>query len=220
MSWLSQAWKHNQGFVSNALKNVAPLSFLIPGVGPLAAAGIAGAGSALGQSISRHPSLKGAVGQGLGAAAMAYGGAQGLGALKGASGGIPTMTGAPAIQNTTGVTSMIPGSMAGASSAGIAPGASSAGSGVLGALGKIGTAAKNNLPAIGQVASGVLSARETGQQTALEREKFEYEKKLQADQQARQAQMAQLLAPLFHSLVQGQQPGGNSYTPYNPYGAR
>lgn len=97
MSWLSSHLKMPSGGVkgalSNALKNFAPAAFLVPGVGPELAALVGGAGSAVGQGLSRHPSLGGALKAGITGAATGYGGAslaggqgyQGIGsAIKGA----------------------------------------------------------------------------------------------------------------------------------------
>jgi len=84
VSILSQFVKHNRDFAGNALKNIAPLSFLIPGVGPLAAAGLGAAGSALGRGIQHGGNLGNILKQGVEGGSMAYGGAQGLGAVKAA----------------------------------------------------------------------------------------------------------------------------------------
>src|SRR5215831_2114786 len=72
MSWLSSFWDHNRNFLGNALKNISPAAFLIPGVGPLAAAGIAGVGSALGSGIEKGGTWGGALSQGLQGAGEAY----------------------------------------------------------------------------------------------------------------------------------------------------
>ena len=76
MSWLSSFWDHNRSFLGNALKNVAPAAFLIPGVGPLAAAGIAGAGSALGRGIQKGANIGDILKQGVTGAGQAYLGGQ------------------------------------------------------------------------------------------------------------------------------------------------
>jgi len=76
--------EHNRDFLGNALKNVSPLAFLIPGIGPMAAAGLGAAGSALGRGIQHGANLGDILKQGAQGGSMAYGGAQGLGALKAA----------------------------------------------------------------------------------------------------------------------------------------
>lgn len=72
MSWLSNFWSHNRNFLGNALKNVSPAAFLIPGVGPLAAAGLAGAGSALGRGIQKGANVGDILRQGVQGAGEAY----------------------------------------------------------------------------------------------------------------------------------------------------
>lgn len=62
--------------LSNALKNFAPAAFLVPGVGPGLAAAIGGAGSALGQGLSRHPNLGAALKAGVAGAGEGYTGAK------------------------------------------------------------------------------------------------------------------------------------------------
>lgn len=76
--------EHNRDFLGNALKNVSPLAFLIPGLGPMAAAGLGAAGSALGRGIQHGANLGDILKQGAQGGAMAYGGAQGMNALKAA----------------------------------------------------------------------------------------------------------------------------------------
>lgn len=84
MSWVSQFVKHNRNFAGNLLKNAAPAAFLIPGIGPGAAALIGGAGSALGRGIQEGGNLGNILKQGVTGAGIAYGGAQGMNALKAA----------------------------------------------------------------------------------------------------------------------------------------
>jgi hypothetical protein len=76
--------EHNRDFLGNALKNVSPLAFLIPGLGPMAAAGLGAAGSALGRGIQHGANIGDILKQGAQGGAEAYGGAQGMNALKAA----------------------------------------------------------------------------------------------------------------------------------------
>jgi len=113
MSWLSSFWKHNRNFIGNALKNVSPAAFLIPGVGPLAAAGLAGAGSALGRGIQEGSNFGDIVRQGLQGAGQAYLGARLTGGqgnslqrlknlFTGGSGGSPAAQSARAVAQNAG----------------------------------------------------------------------------------------------------------------------
>ncbi len=82
--FFDQLADRNQNFTGNLLKNVAPLAALIPGVGPLAAAGLAAAAGGLGKSIQKGSNLGQDLGQGL------TSGVEGLGAssLAGGLGGL------------------------------------------------------------------------------------------------------------------------------------
>lgn len=76
MSWLSSFWNHNRNFLGNAIKNVAPAAFLIPGVGPGAAAALGGLGSALGQGIRKGSNFGDILKAGATGASEAYGGSE------------------------------------------------------------------------------------------------------------------------------------------------
>jgi hypothetical protein len=74
----------NRDQMGNALKNIAPAAFLIPGIGTAAAMGLGGLGSAFGRGIQHGANIGNILGQGLSGAAIAGGGAQGMNALRGA----------------------------------------------------------------------------------------------------------------------------------------
>lgn len=116
MSWISQFVNHNRDWAGNALKNIAPAAFLIPGLGPLAAAGIAGAGSALGRGIQHGANLGNIARQGATGAAISSAGSGAMGLLHGALGGgaAGATSGAATggVQGVSGVAS--PGQLSGA----------------------------------------------------------------------------------------------------------
>ena len=65
MSWLSVFANNNRNPIGNALKNIAPLAGLIPGVGTLGAMGIGALGGAVGQGIRKGSNIGDIVGQGI-----------------------------------------------------------------------------------------------------------------------------------------------------------
>lgn len=77
MSWLSVFANNNRNFAGNALKNIAPLAGLIPGVGPYAAMGLGALGGAVGQGIRKGSNIGDIVGQGIQSGGQA-GAAQGI----------------------------------------------------------------------------------------------------------------------------------------------
>ncbi len=108
MSWLSQLGKDlgiriDSHTLGNVLKNVSPVAALIPGVGPLAAAGIAAGASALGDlGRGKSPGIASALEN----AGLGYGASSLLGGLGGAA-----PAGAPGVQSAAG--SVAPGATAG-----------------------------------------------------------------------------------------------------------
>lgn len=230
MSWLSSFINHNRDFAGNALKNVSPLAFLIPGIGPAAAAGLGAAGSALGRGIQHGSNFGNIVKQGAQGGAMAYGGAQGMNALKTAF--APSSSAAATIP---GVASPIPGaagSMQGPGSAalnlmGHAPPPPSMLDQIGGALGGAargaGSFIKANPTAVGAGLQGLGQMGAMGSENRL--------RNAQADQIGSQAQMTQAelqmmkqrqaaLAPLLQALM-GQQSQGSAPNPYaGQYGTR
>lgn len=140
MSWASQFIKHNRDFAGNLLKNAAPAAFLIPGIGPGAAAAIGGLGSALGRGIQHGANLGNIAKQGISGASIAYGGAQGMGALKSAFAPSSSAAGAVAGAPTTAVgngtmVSNGNGAWLPAGGAGASDSAASAGSSLMSKLG-------------------------------------------------------------------------------------
>lgn len=223
MSWLSQFVKHNRDFAGNLLKNAAPAAFLIPGIGPGAAALLGGAGSALGRGIQHGANLGNIVKQGATGAAIAYGGGQGLNALKGAFTPSSSVSGAlPGVQTTPGAVASAAGSIQGPGEAalnltqglGQAPSlASRVGSAISGA-GKFAQAnpmaVSAGLQGLGQIgtmgADNAYKRAQTNavnQQTAMSQAELDVMRRRQA-----------ALEPLMRALM-GQQQGvaTNPYTP-------
>ncbi len=228
MSWLSSFINHNRDFAGNALKNVSPLAFLIPGIGPAAAAGLGAAGSALGRGIQHGSNLGDIVKQGAQGGAMAYGGAQGMNALKAAfapsSSAAATLPGvASPTPSASGMTSMQgPGSAALNLMQG-APQPPSMLSQIGGALGGAargaGSFIKANPTAVGAGLQGLGQMGTMGSENRL--------RNAQADQVQGQSQMTQAelqimkqrqaaLAPLLQALMGQQQRGAAP----NPYGGQ
>jgi hypothetical protein len=226
MSWLSSFVEHNRDFAGNALKNISPLAFLIPGVGPLAAAGLAGAGSALGRGIQHGSNLKNIVGQGLQGAGEAYAGGQGMGALRSAFGGgqaAGSLTGAFTPSSTVGMGSGELGAGAGDAAYGAAAG-NAGNNSILSAIGSgakgVGHFIQQNPMAVsgalqgaGQIGQmGSENAMRKAQTTALDlnNQQSQYE---QEAKKRRDAAMAPLLA-LFQGQLQNSL--NNPYQPPRP----
>lgn len=130
--WLNDTVDRNRNFTGNLLKNVAPLAALIPGVGPLASAGI----GALGAGIHKGTNLGDIVKQGAVSGAEGYGAGNVLGAAKGASGVLGTakaVAGAlPGVAKTVQTANGVGGLVAGP---GAPPATTAANGGVLGDIG-------------------------------------------------------------------------------------
>lgn len=229
MSWLSQFVKHNRDFAGNALKNIAPLSFLIPGVGPLAAAGLGAAGSALGRGIQHGSNLGNILKQGAEGGAMAYGGAQGMNALKaaftpGSSAAGTVAQSMPGMSVTPSATAPMaiqgPGSAALNMTQGLGQ-APSLMSRVGSAANGLGSFVKNNptaaamgLQGLGQMGSmGSENAYRNAQTDALKQNtnlsKEQYDQQLR-----RQAAMEPLLRALMGNVQGMSQPGAVAPNPY------
>lgn len=221
MSWLSQFVKHNRDFAGNLLKNAAPAAFLIPGIGPGAAALIGGAGSALGRGIQHGGNFGNILKQGATGAGIAYGGAQGMQALKSAF--APSSSAASTVAGT-------PITQAGSAASGAAaPAVSSAipdsALGITSPLGRVGSALKatgqfakdypqlfaGGLQGLGQIGSmsgeNAMRRAQTNainQQTAMSQQELEMLKRRQA-----------ALEPLMQAFM------AQRYTPAaNPYANR
>lgn len=122
MSWLSVFANNNRNFAGNALKNIAPLAGLIPGIGTLGAMGIGALGGAVGQGIRKGSNIGDIVGQGIQSGGQA-------GAVQGIKAGIGKLM-APKLALQTaapGMATAAPGMATVGGSAGVAeaaPGAS------------------------------------------------------------------------------------------------
>lgn len=249
-------WAENVGrSVGNTAKTIAPALSIIPGVGPLAAAGIGALGSVAGGHNMKSTLGTGLKTYALGSALNMVPGASTVGAKLGSG-----LSKVPGVNSLAGFAKAIPGSgaflpssstqMAGAELAAPDPsklmrltpngtnaaqvadlataggnaagaaGASGFGGAVKGALGGVLKSAKENPLVVGQIASGVLQARQQGAQNDLQREQFDYQKSQTDDEQKRRQANASLLAPLFQSYLSRAQTAKSpwqDYTPYNPY---
>ncbi len=214
MSWLSDAWKRNRGAIGNFAKNVSPLLAFTPlglpgaailgGLGELArpgknigdalksgasnaaiGAGARGAAGALRPLFTPGSSAAGSVAS---AAAPSYGGEVG-GQVMGVGNGFTAGSSAPAV-------------------------AASGGAGGPSWLSKAWQGVKDNPMVAGQVASGILGAREQGANRDFQHEQFDFQKQQYSDEQKRREEMQRLLAPLFQQMMQSRTPvAPNPYAP-------
>ncbi len=240
MSWLSDlghklghfadtTWDHNRNFVGNAIKNVSPLLAFTP-LGPLGS----GAAAALGQGMEKGSNLGSILKSGVSNAAIGAG-AHGLyGAARGALGAAGDAGGGGAIPGVQFTPSSALGTMQGPGSAALNLGNTAASaapsmssqlmSGLGGAARGAGSFLKDNASTIGSTGNALLNAREQGQQQDLKSQQFDFEKQQYADEQARRAQIAKLLGPLYQQIIQRQ--GNMAPNPYaqtpspapSPYG--
>lgn len=84
---LFKTLKKVAGGIGDVVKRAAPLATFIPGVGPLASAGLGAAGGLLGQLNNKNGSLMGGLGDAALHAGIGYAGHKGIDALTGRLGG-------------------------------------------------------------------------------------------------------------------------------------
>jgi hypothetical protein len=235
--------------VGATVRTAAPLLSAVPGIGPEAAALLGALGNTAAGGNLKGSLGSGLKTYAIGSAFNAIPGVNNIGSKIGSGlSHIPGVSEVgSALSHIPGVTRFLPSSAtpmggAGASGAALpppvdanlagAPGAASAeagasaaapvsgfGSQVMKAIGGVGSAIKDNPLVAGQVASGVLNAREQGAQNALQQEQFNYQRQLTDDERKRQQQTASLLAPLFQQYLQraNQSSPWSNYTPYTPF---
>ena len=83
--FLGNAIERNRDFTGNLLKNIAPLAAFIPGIGPFAAAALAGVGGAAGAGIQHGGNFGSILKNGISSASLASGISGGLSAAGGAA---------------------------------------------------------------------------------------------------------------------------------------
>jgi hypothetical protein len=72
---------------------------------------------------------------------------------------------------------------------------------------------KDNAATLGAAGSGLLNARETGQQNDIRERQLSFEEHQYADEQARKKRLAELMAPLYQQMLASQQAvAPNPYT--------
>lgn len=249
-------WAENVGrSVGNTAKTLSPALAIIPGVGPVAAAGIGALGSIAGGHNAKQTLGTGLKTYALGSALGMVPGASQLGSKLGS--GLAKVPGVNSLagfaKGLPGAGRFLPSSATPVNAADLAtpdpsklmrltPNGTNAaqvadvvaaggnavpqaaqygfGDAVKGALGGVLKTAKDNPLVVGQIASGVLQARQQGAQNDLQREQFDYQKSQTDEEQKRRQANASLLAPLFQSYLSRAQTAKSpwqDYTPYNPY---
>lgn len=210
MSWLSAAWQRNRGAIGNFAKNVSPLLAFTP-------LGLAGTAitAGLGELARPGKNIGDALKAGASNAAIGAGARGATNALKPlftpGSSAAGSMASAAAPGSSVGGEVMGAGNgfTAGSHMASAAP----SGGGGSSWLSKAGSAIKDNPLVAGQIASGVLGAREQGAQRDFQHEQFDFQKQQYSDDQKRRDEMARLLAPLFQQMLANRpQIAANPYT--------
>lgn len=212
MSWLGDAWKRNRGAIGNFAKNVSPLLAFTP-------LGLAGTAitAGLGELARPGKNIGNALKAGASNAAIGAGARGAANVLKPlftpGSGAAGTVASAAAPGSEIGGQVMGAGNeWTAGSHAGNA--VTSGGNGGPSWLSKAFGAAKDNPLVVGQVASGILGARENGAQRDFQHEQFDFQKQQYSDEQKRRDEMARLLAPLFQQMLANRpQVAANPYAP-------
>lgn len=213
MSWLSAAWNRNRGAIGNFAKNVSPLLAFTP-------LGLAGTAITAGLGELARP------GKNVGDAFKAGASNAAIGAgARGASNILkplftPGSSAAGSMASAAAPGSEVGGQVMGAGN-GFTAGAHTAGNAVTAGgsggpswLSKAFGAAKDNPLVVGQVASGILGARENGAQRDFQHEQFDFQKQQYSDEQRRRDEMARLLGPLFQQMLANRpQVAANPYAP-------